>query len=98
MIAIAAIVSLTCANVLGAQVGAAVSGVTTLVKVTALAAIILGAFLLGDGNLSHLTEGGVVQGGGLARPAAAALWTHPRRSARKRLAAAPRAPPPPRTL
>src|SRR2546429_6814481 len=35
-IAIAAIVTLTFANVLGAQVGAAVSGVTTLVNVTAL--------------------------------------------------------------
>src|SRR5713101_5474536 len=45
MIAIAAIITLTCANVLGARVGAAVSEVTTLVKVTALAAIILGAFL-----------------------------------------------------
>src|SRR5213595_4225170 len=53
-IAIAAIITLTCANVLGARVGAAVSEVTTLVKVTALAAIILGAFLLGHGSLSHL--------------------------------------------
>jgi len=74
-IAIAAIVTLTFANVLGAQVGAAVSGVTTLVKVTALVAIILGAFLLGDGNLSHLTESGAVQGGGLARAVAAVIWT-----------------------
>jgi len=74
-IAIAAIVTLTFANVLGAQVGAAVSGVTTLVKVTALVAIIVGAFLLGDGNLSHLTESGTVQGGGLARAVAAVIWT-----------------------
>ena len=74
-IAIAAIVTLTFANVLGAQVGAAVSGVTTLVKVTALVAIIVGAFLLGDGNLSHLTESGAVQGGGLARAVAAVIWT-----------------------
>ena len=74
-IAIAAIVTLTFANVLGAQVGAAVSGVTTLVKVTALVAIILSAFLLGDGNLSHLTESGAVQGGGLARAVAAVIWT-----------------------
>src|SRR6266540_1562795 len=75
-IASAAIIILTCANVLGAQVGAAVSGVTTLVKVTALAAIILGAFLLGNGSLSHLTEGGTVQGGGLARAVAAVIWTY----------------------
>src|SRR5256714_3635512 len=61
MIAAAAIVSLTFANVLGARVGAAVSELTTLVKVTALAAIILGAFLLGRGNLSHITEGGVIE-------------------------------------
>jgi amino acid transporter len=76
MIAIAAIVALTGANVLGARVGAAVSEVTTLVKVTALAAIILGAFLLGHGSLSHLTERGVVEGGGLARAVASVFWTY----------------------
>ena len=72
-IAIAAIIILTGANLLGARVGAAVSEVTTLVKVTALAAIILGAFLLGNGSLSNITEGGVVQGGGLARAVAAVI-------------------------
>ena len=75
-IAIGAIIILTCANVLGARVGAAVSEVTTLVKVTALAALILGAFLLGHGSVSHLTEGGAVQGGGLARAVAAVIWTY----------------------
>ena len=75
-IAIAAIISLTCANVLGARVGAAVSEATTLIKVTALAAIILGAFLLGKGNLSHLTAGGAVGGGGLARAMASVVWTY----------------------
>src|SRR6476620_2286503 len=76
MIAIAGIATLTFANVIGARVGAAVSEVTTLVKVTALAAIILGAFLLGDGSLSHVTEGGGVQGGGLARAVASVIWTY----------------------
>ena len=76
MIAITAIITLTGANVLGARVGAAVSEVTTLVKVTALAAIILGAFLLGHGSLSNLTEGGAVPGGGLARAVAAVIWTY----------------------
>lgn len=76
IIAIAAIISLTCANVLGARVGAAVSEVTTVVKVTALAAIILGAFLLGRGSISHITEGGVVQGSGLARAVASVIWTY----------------------
>lgn len=76
MIAIAAIITLTGANVLGARVGAAVSEVTTLVKVTALAAIILGVFLLGHGNLSHFTERGVVEGGGLARAVASVFWTY----------------------
>jgi len=76
VIAIAAIMILTFANVLGARVGAAVSEVTTLIKVTALAAIILGAFLLGHGSLSHLTEGGAVYGGGLARAVAAVIWTY----------------------
>jgi APA family basic amino acid/polyamine antiporter len=76
LVAIAAIIILTFANVLGAQVGAAVSGVTTLVKVTALVAIILGAFLLGNGSLSNIVEGGAVQGSGLARAVAAVIWTY----------------------
>jgi amino acid transporter len=53
-----------------------VSEVTTLVKVTALAAIILGAFLLGNGSLSHITERGVVERGGLARAVASVFWTY----------------------
>ena len=76
LIAIAAIITLTGANVLGARVGAAVSQVTTLVKVTALAVIILGAFLLGDGSLANLTEGGAVPGSGLARAVASVIWTY----------------------
>ena len=74
-LAIAAIIVLTIVNVLGAQVGAAVGGVFTLVKVTALAAIILGAFLLGHGSLSHFT-GGPVPGGGLARAVASVVFTY----------------------
>jgi amino acid transporter len=76
VIAIAAIITLTWANVLGARVGAAVSEVTTLVKVTALAAIILGAFLLGHGSLSNITDGGSVERGGLARAVASVFWTY----------------------
>jgi amino acid transporter len=75
-IAVVSIVILTLANVLGARVGAAVSELTTLVKVAALAVIILGAFLLGHGNLSNISEGGVVQGAGLARAVAAVIWTY----------------------
>src|SRR5258708_18378853 len=56
LIAIAAIIALTGANVLGARVGAAVSQVTTFVKVTALAIIILRAFLLGHGSFANMTE------------------------------------------
>jgi basic amino acid/polyamine antiporter, APA family len=76
MIAIAAIIAVMCANVLGAQVGAAVSEVTTLVKVVALSAIILGAFLLAEGSVAHITAGGAVQGGGLARAMASVIWTY----------------------
>jgi APA family basic amino acid/polyamine antiporter len=76
LIAIAAIITLTGANVLGARVGAAVSEVTTLVKVAALAAIILGAFLFGHGSLANITAGGTVHGGGLARAVAAVIWTY----------------------
>jgi len=75
-IAIAAIIALTSANVIGTRVGAAVSQVTTLVKVTALATIILAAFLLGHGSLANLTEGGVVHGSGLARAVASVIWTY----------------------
>src|SRR6202022_2886600 len=74
-IAIAAIVTLTIVNVLGAQVGSAVGGVFTLIKVAALTAIILGAFLLGHGSLSHFT-GGPVPREGLARAVASVIWTY----------------------
>ena len=76
VIAIGAIITLTGTNVLGARVGAGVSEVTTLVKVAALAAIILGAFLFGNGSLSHLSEGGAVERGGLARAVASVFWTY----------------------
>ena len=76
LIAIAAIVTLTIANVLGARVGTGVSELTTLVKVVALAAIIFGAFLLGHGSLSNISEGGTVHGSGLARAVAAVIWTY----------------------
>ena len=76
LIAVASIVLLTAANMLGARVGTAVSGLTTVVKVTALAAIIAGAFLLGHGSLSNIVEGGAVQGSGLARAVAAVIWTY----------------------
>jgi APA family basic amino acid/polyamine antiporter len=74
-IAIAAIVTLTIVNVLGAQVGSAVGGLFTLIKVAALTAIILGAFLLGHGSFSHFT-GGPVPRGGLARAVASVIWTY----------------------
>ena len=75
-IGIAAIVVLTVANVLGAHVGAAVSGATTIVKVAALAAIILGAFLLGQGSAANFVEGGPVRAGGLARAVASVIFTY----------------------
>ena len=76
MVAIAAIVSLTFANVLGARVGAGVSSVTTVVKVAALVAIVFGAFLLGDGSVSHLTARGSFEPSGLARAVASVIWTY----------------------
>ena len=76
LIAIAAIVTLTCANVLGAQVGSSVAGVTTLIKVAALVAIIGGAFLFGDGRATHFAAGAPVDGWGVARATAAVIWTY----------------------
>src|SRR3989442_8104866 len=58
LIAIAAIVTLTFANVLGGQVGAAVSGGTPPGKGTALAAAIPRRVLLGCGGFLHLSPGG----------------------------------------
>ncbi len=76
LIAIAAIVTLTFANVLGAQVGSSVAGVTTLIKVAALVAIIGGVFLFGDGRASHFAASAPVQGWGVARATAAVIWTY----------------------
>lgn len=75
LIAIAAIVVLTAANILGAKIGAGLGTVLTVIKVSALAAIILGVFMLGDGSFSHLT-GGPVHGEGLARAVASVIWTY----------------------
>jgi amino acid transporter len=75
-IGIAAIVTLTFANVLGARVGAAVGEVTTIVKVSGLAAIVLGAFLLGQGSAANLVQGASVQADGLARAVASVIWTY----------------------
>src|SRR6266487_1280098 len=54
----------------------AIGAIIILTCANALAARILGAFLLGHGSVSHLTEGGAVQGGGLARAVAAVIWTY----------------------
>ena len=75
-IAIAAILTLTFANILGARVGAAVGEVTTLVKVAALAALILGAFVIGQGSAANLTSSAPVAPGGLARAMASVIWTY----------------------
>lgn len=74
-IAIAAILLLTVINLLGARIGAGVGAAFTLIKVGALMAIILGAFLLGQGSFSHFT-GGPVPGEGLARAVASVIWTY----------------------
>ena len=76
VIAIVGIIALTLANVLGARIGAAISELTTLVKISALAAIILGAFLLGDGSFSHFSGGESVQNSGLARAVASVIWAY----------------------
>ena len=75
-IAIAAIITLTIINVLGAQAGAAVGGVCTAIKVAALVAIIGGAFLFGHGSVSNFIAGGPVEGGGLGRAMASVIFTY----------------------
>jgi amino acid transporter len=75
-IAIAAIVTLTAVNMLGAQVGAAVGGVCTSIKVAALVAIVGGAFLLGHGSVSNLIARGPVRGEGLGRAMASVIFTY----------------------
>ena len=75
-IAVVAILTLTAVNLLGARVGTRVGAVFTFVKVSALAAIILGAFLFGQGSLSNFSGGGAVTGEGLARATASVIWTY----------------------
>src|SRR5690349_18399032 len=75
-IAIAAILTLTFANLLGARVGSSVAGATTLVKVAALLAIIGGVFLFGQGSGSHFASVAAVQSEGVARAVAAVIWTY----------------------
>lgn len=74
-IAIGAIALLTAANILGAKVGANLGTVLTVIKVGALAAIIGGVFLLGQGSFANLTWG-PVPGEGLARAVASVIWTY----------------------
>jgi basic amino acid/polyamine antiporter, APA family len=75
-IAIAAIITLTIINVLGAQLGAAVGSVCTSIKVAALLAIITGAFLLGRGSAANFAMAGPVHGEGLARAMASVIFTY----------------------
>ncbi len=74
-IAIGAIAVLTGANILGARIGAGLGTLLTIVKVSALVAIVAGVFLFGHGSLSHLS-GGPVPGEGLARAVASVIWTY----------------------
>jgi basic amino acid/polyamine antiporter, APA family len=75
-IAIGAIVAFTTVNLLGAQVGSAVGGLFTIIKVAALMAIISGAFLLGHGSVSNVVAGGPIQAEGFARAVASVIWTY----------------------
>lgn len=74
-IAIGAILVLTAANILGAKIGAGLGTVLTVIKVGALLAIVFGAFLFGQGSLSHVTSG-PIPGEGLARAVASVIWTY----------------------
>jgi APA family basic amino acid/polyamine antiporter len=73
-IAIGGIIALTIANLFGAQIGAALGGVFTVIKVAALLAIIGGAFLFGQGSFANI-GGGPVPAEGLARAVASVIWT-----------------------
>jgi APA family basic amino acid/polyamine antiporter len=75
-IAIGAILVLTTVNLLGAQVGSAVGGVFTIIKVSALVAIIGGSFLLGHGSVANVISGGPFEPEGLARAVASVIWTY----------------------
>lgn len=74
-VAIGAIAVLTLVNVLGARLGAAFGTVFTVIKVAALAAIIGGVLLFGQGSLANFT-GGPVSADGLARAIASVIWTY----------------------
>jgi len=74
-IAIAAIGVLIGANILGAKIGTNLGTVLTIIKVSALVAIIGGALMFGHGSFAHLT-GGPVPLEGLGRAVASVIWTY----------------------
>jgi APA family basic amino acid/polyamine antiporter len=71
----ATILALTIVNVLGARLGSAVQTLLTLVKVAALAALVVAAFSVGGGSLAHL---GPAPGGprNLGRGVASVIWAY----------------------
>jgi len=76
-IAVAIIVVLSIVNVVGTRLGAAVQAVFTVIKVSALGAIILASFAAGGGSVANLTTGtGAADGTGIARAMASVIWTY----------------------
>ena len=64
-VAAAAIIIAAIVNILGVQIGAAVAGLSTIVKFGALVVLVLGSFLAGAGSTANLTTGAAPVSGGL---------------------------------
>lgn len=79
-VAVGAIVFATLANIRGARVGAAITGISTLAKYGALALMVLASFALGGakgGSLSNfVTGGGEVQMGLFGLALVSVLWAY----------------------
>ncbi len=74
-VAAGTIALLTGLNLLGARFGSAIQSVFTIIKVAALAAIILASFLSGQGSFSNL-GGGTLQGAAIGGAVASVIWAY----------------------
>jgi amino acid transporter len=75
-IAVAVVTVLTVVNVLGVGLAAAVQSLFTVVKMAALAALIVVAVAAGGGDFQNLSASGGVSAGGLAQAAAFIIFTY----------------------
>jgi APA family basic amino acid/polyamine antiporter len=77
-IVIASIIVLAVLNVLGTRLGSGFQAVLTVTKIAALVAIIVAAFVFGDGTFTHLapSAGAALAAAPVARAVASVIWSY----------------------